>query len=51
MKIEKILTSFPKKRPTLSNNLKKIYAEQFKKNRDGGTPASFLAQKLESWMH
>jgi len=51
MKIEKLLTRFPKKRPLLSNNLQKIYAEHYKKNRDGGTPASFLAQKLESWMH
>ena len=51
MKIEKILSSFPKKRPLISNNLEKIYAEQYKKNRDGGTPASFIAQKLESWMH
>lgn len=51
MKIEKILLSFPKKRSLLSNNLQKIYAEHYKKNRDGGTPASFLAQKLESWMH
>jgi hypothetical protein len=51
MKIEKILRSFPKKRPLLSNNLEKIYVEHYKKNRDGDTPGSFLAQKLESWMH
>ena len=51
MKIQKILRSFPKKRPLISNKLKTIYADQYKKNRDGGTPASFLAQKLESWMH
>jgi hypothetical protein len=31
MKIEKILSSFPKKRPLISNNLEKIYAEQYKK--------------------
>lgn len=51
MKVEKILTSFPKKRPFLSNNIEKIYAEQYKRNRDGETPVSFLAQKIESWMH
>jgi hypothetical protein len=51
MKIKKIIANFPKKRPSISNNLEKIYAEQYKKNRDGKTPASFVAQKLESWMH
>lgn len=28
-----------------------IYAEQYKENRDGGSRASGMAQKLESWMH
>lgn len=51
MKIKKIFTSFPKKRPAISSDLEKIYAKQYKKNRDGKTPASFVAQKLESWMH
>ena len=41
---------FPKKRPSISSNLEKIYAEQYKKNRDGKTLASFVPQKLESWV-
>lgn len=51
MDIDKILGNFPKRRPTLSGKLKKIYQLEYKKNRDGGSPMSFLAQKLEAWMH
>lgn len=51
MKIDYILNRFPKIRPRLSQNLKKIYADEYKKNRDGRTPLTYVAQKLESWMH
>jgi len=51
MKIEKILSSFPKTRPPISDKLRNIYADHYKKNRNGGSFGSFLAQKLESWMH
>lgn len=46
-----ILESFPKTRPPLPPEFQEIYAAQYKENRDGGSTASGLAQKLESWMH
>jgi hypothetical protein len=46
-----ILDKFPKTRPELPPEFQEIYAAQYKENRDGGSTASGLAQKLESWMH
>jgi len=43
--------NFPKERPALPPEYAAIYAEQYKQNRDGGSKAAGLAQKLESWMH
>lgn len=43
--------NFPKDRPELPPEFQAIYAEQYKQNRDGGSKASGIAQKLESWMH
>ena len=43
--------NFPKTRPELPPEFQAIYADQYKENRDGGSKASGLAQKLESWMH
>lgn len=43
--------NFPKTRSTLPPEFQAIYADQYKENRDGGSKASGLAQKLESWMH
>ncbi len=43
--------NFPKTRSTLPPEFQVIYADQYKENRDGGSKASGLAQKLESWMH
>jgi hypothetical protein len=43
--------NFPKKRPELPEEFKKIYSEHYKRNRSGGSPASSLAQKMESWLH
>ena len=51
MNISHVLKRFPKKRPILSKAFKNIYAKQYKENRNGGSPASSLAQKLEAWMH
>lgn len=51
MNISHILNKFPKKRPILSEELEDIYAKQYKENRNGETPISSLAQKLETWMH
>ncbi len=46
-----VLSKFPKTRPPLPPEFQEIYAAQYKENRDGGSAASGLAQKLESWMH
>ncbi|TCK68518.1 hypothetical protein DFQ05_0026 [Winogradskyella wandonensis] len=43
--------NYPKKRPPLSEKIQDIYDEQYKSNRDGITPASGLAQKMERWLH
>ena len=43
--------NFPKKRSVLPPEFQAIYADQYKENRDGGSKASGIAQKLESWMH
>src|SRR5688500_8092759 len=43
--------NFPKNRPVLPDAYQKIYAEQYKENRDGGSKAAGLAQKMEAWMH
>lgn len=44
-------SNFPKQRPELPPAYQAIYAEQYKENREGGSKAAGLAQKLESWMH
>lgn len=49
--LNKILLSFPKARPKLSSSLSSIYQDEYKRNRDGKSLASYLSQKLESWMH
>lgn len=49
--IETLLSRFPKTRPPLSADLQAIYARQYKENRQGGTTAASLAQRLEAWMH
>jgi hypothetical protein len=46
-----ILSRFPKQRPELPEAYRAIYAEHYKRNRGGGSPASSLSQKMESWMH
>jgi hypothetical protein len=43
--------SYPKTRAPLSKEIKEIYNRQYKSNRDGDTPASGLAQKMEQWLH
>jgi len=47
----RMFINFPKERPALPPEFQAIYADQYKENRDGGSKASGLAQKLESWMH
>lgn len=46
-----MFTNYPKKRPRLPPELENIYLEQYKANREGQTPASSLAQKMETWLH
>jgi SAM-dependent methyltransferase len=43
--------NYPKKRIELPGAFQKIYSEHYKKNRDGATTASSLAQKMEVWLH
>jgi hypothetical protein len=43
--------NYPKTRIPLSKEIKEIYNLQYKSNRDGDTPASGLAQKMEQWLH
>src|SRR5262245_59187993 len=46
-----LLSRFPKRRPELPDVYQKIYAEHYKRNREGASAASSLAQMMESWMH
>src|SRR4051812_44678822 len=46
-----ILSRFPKERPELPEAYRRIYAEHYKRNREGGSAASSMSQKMESWMH
>lgn len=46
-----MFNKFPKIRPELPPEFQVIYAAQYKENRDGGSKAAGLAQKMESWMH
>ena len=46
-----LLSRFPKKRPELPAAYRAIYAEHYKRNREGGSTASSLSQKMERWMH
>jgi len=48
---ERILSSFPKVRPELPEAYRKIYAEHYRRNREGLSPASSLSQRMEAWMH
>ncbi len=43
--------NYPKIRTELPAEFQKIYSEQYYKNREGKTSASFLSQKMESWLH
>ena len=46
-----VLKSFPKTRPQLNPGILQIYEDEYQKNRDGSTLASFLSQFIEGWMH
>ena len=42
---------FPKQRPPLPAPYRAIYAEHYRRNREGLGLASSISQKMESWMH
>ncbi len=42
---------FPKVRPVLPEAFCRIYLEHHKENRQGGSMAASLSQKVEAWMH
>lgn len=46
-----ILSQFPKIRSSLTPEFERIYAEHYRSNREGESPASSLAQKMENWLH
>jgi hypothetical protein len=48
---EKILLGFPKRRFPLPKAYQTIYVAHYKKNREGATPATSLAKRMEAWMH
>ncbi len=45
------LARFPKARPPLPEPYRLIYAEHYKKNRDGATKITFLSMRMEKWLH
>lgn len=49
--VEAILGSYPRTRSPLTPAHEKVYAEQYKINRDGASALDGAAQKLEEWMH
>src|SRR5438105_4887798 len=42
---------FPKQRPPLPALYREIYAEHYRRNREGLGLASSLSRKMEGWMH
>lgn len=42
---------FPKTRPSLPSAYRNLYSRHYRENRVGATPASFLSQKMEAWLH
>src|SRR6266571_4097190 len=46
-----VLSRFPKTRPVLPEGYRQIYAEHYRRNREGTSAASSLSQMMESWMH
>lgn len=45
------LAAYPKQRPPLPRRIAEIYETHYRKNREGETTASSMAQKMEAWMH
>ncbi|NJK97317.1 MAG: class I SAM-dependent methyltransferase, partial [Bacteroidales bacterium] len=49
--LKDMFQNYPKKRPKLPKEYIEIYSSYHKGNREGKGIASFLSQKIESWMH
>ncbi len=49
--IDQLLASYPRQRPPLTADHARVYAEQYRLNREGLGLAESLAQRLEQWMH
>ncbi len=43
--------NYPKNRPPLPEEIRAIYSQHYKSNREGQTVASSISQKMESWLH
>jgi hypothetical protein len=48
---EAILQRYPKTRPALPPQYRRIYEREYKMNREGGSVLTRISSKLESWMH
>jgi SAM-dependent methyltransferase len=46
-----VFERYPKVRPPLPPAIARLYAEQYKANRQGRSTASSLAQRMEAWLH
>lgn len=46
-----LLARFPKERPPLPPSHQAIYQAHYKENREGGSTASSMAQRMERWLH
>jgi hypothetical protein len=46
-----ILERFPKVRSVLPETYRELYADHYRRNRAGASPASAMAKRMESWMH
>jgi hypothetical protein len=49
--VERLIGTYPRERPPLSDAAKTIYETEYTLNRTGGRSVEGLAKKLESWMH
>lgn len=49
--IDQLLASYPRQRPPLTADHARVYAEQYRLNREGLGLVESLAQRLEQWMH
>src|SRR5271157_3897723 len=49
--LTRLLSSYPRSRPPLSDAHQKIYVTHYLENRSGGGPVTHLKNRLEGWMH